>query len=161
MTEHPPSASPTVFGQRPWLLPLLTGIAGFIVGVGAFGIGSAAINAAAGAQADAAAQAEEDARTSVFANALDKCGLDDDEDSQIGDGGHTLTINHRGDDDFAGIEYADLECIIERLGTPAAVSSHIGQTTSQDGRQTEMWDGITMSWSYHPDRGLDAVYTID
>ena len=34
-------------------------------------------------------------------------------------------------------------------------------TTSIDGRQTESWDGITIEWSYHPDRGSDMVITLE
>ena len=59
-----------------------------------------------------------------------------------------------------GLNSEELYCVIEALNTPESAVSHFGQTTSLNGRQTESWGGITMSWSYHPDRGLDAVYTI-
>jgi hypothetical protein len=37
----------------------------------------------------------------------------------------------------------------------------MNQTTSLDGRQTETWDDITVSFSYHTDRGMGSVLTID
>lgn len=101
------------------------------------------------------------AADAVFADALEECGVPNNADAEVSDGGRTLTINVRGEEDFSGISYAEMECIERALNTPQSVISHIGQTTSMDGRQSESWDGITMSWSYHPDRGLDSVYTFD
>lgn len=30
-----------------------------------------------------------------------------------------------------------------------------------DGRQTETWNNLELSWSYHPDRGADFVVTLE
>jgi hypothetical protein len=79
----------------------------------------------------------------------------------ISDEGHSLTIESKGEDDISGLDYEALFCIMDELGAPKAVTSHMEQTTSMDGRQTETWDDITISFSYHPDRGMDSVLTID
>lgn len=34
------------------------------------------------------------------------------------------------------------------------------QTNSSMGVQDAEWDGISISWTYHPDRGMDANFEI-
>jgi hypothetical protein len=153
--------------KRSWVLPLATGIAGFLLGIGTVGgvMGASALasqaQAQAAAQKAAVAKASRDAeQKSILFNAIATCGMSDGPDSEIGDDGYTLTINSKGNDDISGISYTELSCLMDRLNTPANVRSHIEQTTSLDGRQTETWGAITMAWSYHPDRGCDAVFTV-
>jgi hypothetical protein len=175
-TEEPTSADPQPKSspRKPWLLPTLTGVAGFIIGVllvGGIGLGISASNAsqhaAAVAQvetqrkaADKKAKAAEDLRKDTLATVLAICGLAGNGDAELADGGYTLTVNGRGNDDYSGLQIDDEVCILNGLNAPSAVSSHVDQTTSMDGRQTETWGSITMAWSYHPDRGLDAVFTV-
>lgn len=140
----------TVFAGRPWLLPTITGVAGVIVG--------ALLVLTAGFLLQVTAQA---GASSVLADALESCGVDESADAELGDGGLTLTVNMRGEDEIGGLEYLEASCIVDALNPPAAVTSHIEQTTSMDGRQSESWDQFSISWSYHPDRGLDYVLTVD
>ncbi|GAA1250675.1 hypothetical protein GCM10009588_31870 [Microbacterium phyllosphaerae] len=79
----------------------------------------------------------------------------------LADEDRTLTIDVRGEEDSNGATYEAQACILRELDTPSSVISHLEQTTSMDGRQTESWDGITAAWSYHPDRGSDMVITLE
>ena len=93
-------------------------------------------------------------------NAVDACNLEGASGFELADGNTTLTFDMRGDDELTGASYTDISCIFAGLAMPSSVSSHIDQTTSMDGRQTETWGDLTVSWSYHPDRGLDGVLTV-
>ena len=46
------------------------------------------------------------------------------------------------------------------LGLPDYVIDDMGSTTALMGRQTETFSdiGVTVSWSYHPDKGLEVTY---
>ena len=79
----------------------------------------------------------------------------------LGDGGATITIDVKGNKDYSGAPYSAEACVLRHLGAPTSVTSHIEQTTAMDGRQTESWNGITIEWSYHPDRGPDMVVKLD
>lgn len=79
----------------------------------------------------------------------------------LADGNRTLTMDVKGKEDAQGSSYEYQACVLRELGAPSSVASHMEQTTSMDGRQTESWDGITVAWSFHPDRGSDMVVTLD
>ncbi|HEV7949880.1 MAG TPA: hypothetical protein VGP24_08955 [Glaciihabitans sp.] len=165
MTQEP---TETRSDPKPkWLLPTITGVAGFVAGaltIGGVVLGVASVNAsqqaAAAAKVHSQQSAAEAKKKGTLKGALVRCGLEDSSDSQLADSGYTLTINGWGNDDFSGLAIEDEACIMKYLKAPSAVVSHVDQTTSLDGRQTETWGSITMSWSYHPDRGLDAVLTV-
>ena len=44
------------------------------------------------------------------------------------------------------------------LGLPASVTSKMSTTRALDGRQTETHNGVKVSWTYHPDQGLQVLY---
>lgn len=46
------------------------------------------------------------------------------------------------------------------LGLPDSVTIKMSQTRALDGRQTETYEDITVSWTYHPDHGLDVLYEV-
>ncbi len=52
------------------------------------------------------------------------------------------------------IRYANNE-----LGFPGSVYSDMMRTTALMGRQTEENNKYKVSWTYHPDRGLEVTYT--
>jgi hypothetical protein len=167
--ETPPPPSPQLSGpMRPsWVLPTATGVLGLLIGAGAMA-GVSASRAAAVERADQAAQEAADqaaadaaaVRAAVLSGAVKSCGLSSATGLELGDGGTSLTFDMKGKDDSSGASIDDVACIFARLDMPSAVLSHIDQTTSMDGRQTETWDNLTVSWSYHPDRGLDGVLTV-
>lgn len=138
---------------KPWLLPTITGVAGLLAGAGLVG-GVWFLSSAAG---EAQSQSSSEARLTAAAK---KCDLTDSQDAQISDKGRTLTVNGMGEEDSHGLSIDEEACLLRELKAPNAVTSHIDQTTSLDGRQTETWGGVTFAWSYHPDRGLDGVFTL-
>ncbi|ROP57404.1 hypothetical protein [Rathayibacter sp. PhB185] len=96
---------------------------------------------------------------SALTNAVEEC-VTNTEGAALSDGDRTLTIDSEGEEDFAGLDYSELECLLTETDAPQSVVSHVNQTTSLNGRQTEEWGDVSFSWSYHPDRGADGVFTI-
>lgn len=144
---------------------LVAGLCGVVIGVaGTYGVITVMNDRAAARQAaqlEAVEQEAADARAALLTTALEECDLDVASTGfSLGDGGHTLRVDMRGEDDFSGASYSDIDCVLAELEVPESVSAHIGQTTSMDGRQTEEWGDVEFSWSYHPDRGLDGVLTV-
>lgn len=48
--------------------------------------------------------------------------------------------------------------INEALGLPDSLLENMGHTSSADGKQTETYDEVTVTWKYHPDKGLEVTY---
>lgn len=44
------------------------------------------------------------------------------------------------------------------LGLPDSLYEKMLATRALDGRQTSDYDNVTVSWSYHPDNGLEVIY---
>lgn len=92
----------------------------------------------------------------VFEDAVSECG--NPQGITLGDDGTTLTIDMMGEAEYTGASYGDVECIVDAVGTPAYIKDNIWATNALAGRQSDTFDNITVSWSYHPDNGLDAVF---
>lgn len=75
-----------------------------------------------------------------------------EEGTTIGDGGRTLVI-----DGTLGVD--KLACVLAAMGTPESVKAQVESTRALDGRQEAAWEGYSMSWTYHPDSGLNAIVT--
>lgn len=145
----PTSHSPTPAGarQRPaWQVPTATGVAGLVLGA-ALMAGVMSIRAGGG-------------QPSLLSDAVEACGLTSVTGIRLADEGRSVTFDMKGEDDATGAGIVDIACLFGELDMPSAVMSHIDQTTSMDGRQTETWGDLTISWSYHPRRGLDGVLTV-
>lgn len=99
--------------------------------------------------------------TSVFEAAVDTCGVENNSSARIGDAGKSLIIDHKGEDDSSGLTTLQLDCLIDALGAPESVSVQMNSTTAMQGRQSATWDGITASWTYHPDNGLDIIASVE
>ncbi len=167
-----PKSVASDFLARNWKVATLGLAVGLIIGSGVTAVivtnmhdaqeRKDATAAAASAQAEVDAAAVKKAgRAAILPGALAACGLSDNDSLTMGDGNLSLTFDSRGEEDYSGVAVTDVTCVFDQLRIPAAVTSHIEQTTAMDGRQEDSWDGITVSWSYHPDRGLDGVLTVD
>ena len=44
------------------------------------------------------------------------------------------------------------------LGLPSWLYEEMGKTRALDGRQKEVFDHVTVTWTYHPDQGLEVTY---
>ena len=96
------------------------------------------------------------ARLGVFQSAVDTCAVNTT--VEVMDGGRTLLIDGEGEDYGSGdISYDETTCMLELLNANSAVLTKMGETRALDGRQNAEWDGISASWSYHPDNGLDIL----
>ncbi|GEC76440.1 hypothetical protein GCM10010213_25720 [Microbacterium maritypicum] len=146
-----PAAAPSVL-SRPsrWVLLAVVGVVGIVLGAGGTLVAQTMLDGSG------TGVPEQDGRLS---EAYSFCGSP--VGTTIADENRTLTIDVKGNDDSYGASYENQACILRALDAPSSVISHLEQTTSIDGRQTETWDGITSAWSYHPDRGSDMVITLD
>ncbi len=71
----------------------------------------------------------------------------------------TVDTNPNDWDDYSDYEvYSALFSIHEALGLPESLIEKMGQTRALDGRQSSTYDNITVSWTYHPDQGLEVMY---
>jgi hypothetical protein len=91
----------------------------------------------------------------TFQKAYDTCGAP--EGITVSDEGKTITINGIGEDDYSGAGLYDTVCVLDAIKTPEYVISNMETTNSLMGRQNATFDEIDISWSYHPDNGLDIV----
>jgi len=51
------------------------------------------------------------------------------------------------------------KCILDALGAPTGTVERMRQTRALDGTQQEEWDNYKVTWTFHPDQGLDAVFS--
>ena len=70
-----------------------------------------------------------------------------------------------GDDVWAYIDaFLDANDFIEKvnieLGFSAALAEKMGNTSWSMGRQTQENDNYVVSWTYHPDKGLEVMYEV-
>lgn len=142
-----PEVEPTRRRRPTWLVPALVGGA---VGAAATAVAFTVVPAALAA-----------IQESPLEEAYASCELESAVGIELRDGGKTITFDSKGEEDLTGASIVEIACILSELDMPSSISSHIDQTTSMDGRQSESWEGKTISWSYHPDRGLDGVLTLD
>ena len=85
--------------------------------------------------------------------------------ASFGEDGSYLKIDTNPDDkEDSGMVCVDAGLAIEEvnkeLGLPDSLYSDMGETTWSMGKQNETFDeiGITVSWTYHPDKGLEVIY---
>lgn len=93
---------------------------------------------------------------STFRNAQEACGSPDG--VSVSDNGTTLTVDMMGDEDYSGASLSNVECIVSQVNTPEYIKESMWATRALDGRQQDEFDGVSVSWSYHPDSGIDIVY---
>ena len=77
---------------------------------------------------------------------------------EVADEGKTITIDSIGSDDWTGASYSELTCVVSAVGTPDYINNNIMSVRALDGRQTEEFDGIVVSYSFHPDNGATIVF---
>lgn len=92
-----------------------------------------------------------------ISDALDTCGIRDSIGVEVTDGGAGVIFSSTG---LYGVDFGDIECFGDGIGMPQHVRSEMYQTRALDGRQEAEWDVFAASWSYHPDDGLDVVFSV-
>jgi hypothetical protein len=77
------------------------------------------------------------------------------------DGGQSISFDTQGKEELdADGPYATVDqvaCVTVALKTPEFVITHIDETSSNDGPQTDSWDDYTARWKYHPDDGVSLT----
>lgn len=97
---------------------------------------------------------------SRLTKAVELCDVDGASGIVFAEDGQSLNFDGKGEDDFIGANYSDLICLLEETLAPSTVLDNMNRTSSLMGVQDAEWDGISVSWSYHPSRGLDAAFEI-
>lgn len=91
----------------------------------------------------------------TFQKAYDTCGAP--AGITVSDGGKSLIIDGKGEEDYSGAEIYNTVCVLTEVKVPSYIISNMETTNSLMGRQSDEFDGIAISWSYHPNNGLDIV----
>ena len=87
--------------------------------------------------------------------AVQKCSPFD-----VGDAGHSVTLDGQGKDETDDTTKATTEqiaCILVALKAPDFVIGKMDSTRALDGMQSAEWGGISATWTYHPDNGMDLI----
>lgn len=65
-------------------------------------------------------------------------------------------------DDFSASEgWNMIQSINEELDLPESLEQKMGQTRSIDGRMSQEFDDVIVSWTYHPNSGLEVLYEMN
>lgn len=124
---------------------LIALIAGAVVAVGAIITTVVIVNTVSNAGPD-------------FEAAVDECGLNTGGDARVLDNGAGLILNTAGEDS-PGLQLSSTLCILSALDVPDTTITRMEQTRSLDGRQSDDLGKYTVEWTYHPDDGLDVLFS--
>lgn len=85
--------------------------------------------------------------------------------AEVGEDGSYLRIDTNPyDEEDNGLAYVGayraIQAVNGELKLPDYILTDMGNTTGADGKQSEAFAelGVTVSWSYHPDKGLEVTY---
>lgn len=79
-------------------------------------------------------------------------------DTTLSSDGLSITVDSKNEYDYSGL--ADIAVIMGHLELPNSLIDEMSNTNALMGRQTQEYDNIEVSWSYHPDNGLDVIFKI-
>lgn len=83
--------------------------------------------------------------------------------SLASDGSYLSIDTNPNDSSISASEADALVAIIsvnKELGLPDSVIEKMSKTRSLDGMQSAKGDGVEVSWTYHPDHGLEVTYSL-
>lgn len=100
------------------------------------------------------------AAPTAIESALRSCVVTANSGVRVGDSGRSVTLDHQGQDEPNGLTFTQLFCVLNGLDVPDSVIAEMEQTRALDGRLTASPDGMSLSWTYHPDDGLDVVLSL-
>ena len=95
-----------------------------------------------------------------FQEIFDACALDDSYADVASDGSYlTIDTNPNDIDDYIDMDaYEKIKHVNDALGLPDSLLETMNHTSASDGRQTEEFENLTVTWKYHPDNGLAVTY---
>ena len=82
---------------------------------------------------------------------------------EISDDGSFVSVDtnpYDMDDYSVSGEFSVIPAFHEKLGLSDYIWEEMLQTSALDGRQTDGNGQIEVSWKYHPDTGLEAIYKL-
>ena len=81
--------------------------------------------------------------------------------SYVGEDGSYLLVDTNPldmDDYYDADAWEMVKTINKELGFSESLEQKMGQTRALDGIQTEEQGNVSVSWSYHPNKGLEVIY---
>ncbi len=78
--------------------------------------------------------------------------------TELSSDGKSIIMDAYGEYDFTSV--ADVKTIISCLGLPESLYEEMSHTTALMGRQSDKFENFEVSWSYHPDNGLDVIFKL-
>lgn len=146
----PPEMQRLRKAKNRWVLPAAGGlVVGLALGLG---LGAATTNGAS------SSPLSEKKLNEMVAS----CGITSD-GFNILDEGTAIELDTKGEESFDSgtSDYVAYLCMLNEIGVPETTQQKIGRTRALDGTQTDSWDGLTASWSYHPDSGSNILIEKD
>tara|TARA_Y100000389_G_C17167682_1_gene367546 strand:+ start:167 stop:628 length:462 start_codon:yes stop_codon:yes gene_type:complete len=93
--------------------------------------------------------------------AIESClGFADREGIDISEDYQSLYLDGQGQES-SGIRYSYTLCILEELEIPSPILNRIANTNSTMGEVEASSNDINLSWTYHPDNGLNIFLEIE
>lgn len=83
--------------------------------------------------------------------------------ARVASDGSYLYIDTNPSDEDDNMDYAAYLAILkvnEDLALPESVNNSMNQTRSMDGIQSASGEGFEVSWTYHPNKGLEVTYSL-
>lgn len=150
-----PIVPPEMLRQRPkksWLLAAATGFAigavtGFVIG----------LSVTDGSETLSDAQ-DRGLNQENINQAVETCGIDPDGYTVLDDGS-AIELDTEGEDflDSGTSNVVAYYCMLNELSVPEVTQQKMGRTRALDGTQSDTWDSLQASWSYHPDTGVNVL----
>lgn len=94
-------------------------------------------------------------RLAKFKLAYSKCSSSG---TSLSSDGKSIIVDSQDQYDYKSL--ADILIIINELALPSSLAKEMSSTNSLMGRLSETYGDIQVSWSYHPDNGLDVVFRL-
>jgi hypothetical protein len=89
-------------------------------------------------------------------DSMANCDVTDASGFTLAEDNQSLVFDGAGKESYFGGDFSDLVCVLNDLNAPSTIESRMLSTNSLMGVQNAEFDGIAVSWSYHPNNGLDA-----
>src|SRR5690349_20290998 len=73
--------------------------------------------------------------------------------------GDVLTVQQpESGDAQTGFAFDGAQCVIDETGGPSSIGSKIRSTRGIDGRQSDTYGNLEVSWTYDADSGLQVIF---
>lgn len=77
---------------------------------------------------------------------------------ELGSDHRMVAVDSSGENDSSAT--LAVLCMNDELGAPDLINDSMSATSSNHGRVQQGWGNFSVSWSYHPENGLDVYYSV-